>query len=290
MSAPNETTPLKDAWKDAKASANEQLQDLKAKGAKGYAEEQIADIGEEGFNDYLGSFICCRTLAPVQFSALQQNRQQVLRVTHWLCAISVLLSVIAYWGGFAHTDTLSRLSWITVHGPQGTAYAGVRWICYDLPSEPPEGTFGDRVSGTYKTSEGSYWRCETWAEFDCATSPAGEAACSLCKVQAHGIVFSVMLAGYTAYSFYKTTGQRLDGDDSNWTKFSACNAALIGGTNFLLAMLSYWKSCVLSAHESDLHVHTGVGLVCILIAAVLKVPMGLVHLGLPVEKSQDVNV
>jgi len=276
MSVPNETTPLQ--------AAKEQVKAVEEEGVRGYAKDQVKDVEEEGVHGYLGSFICCRTVAPISVPFLQQNRQQILHVAHVLCAFALLLSFLAYWGGFAWGNTLARLSWVTVHGPLGTAHAGVKWLCWDLPSPPEEGTFGDG-QGAFGDGHGTYWRCETWVEFDCSKSPAGKEACELCKVQAHALTFSVFMAVGTFYSFYTKTGERLNGHDSNFTKFMACFSALIGGTNFLVAILSYWHSCVFSAGESDLRVHAGVGLICMSFAAVLKVLMGLVHLGLPVEHS-----
>lgn len=288
MSTPTETSPLnaakrlaRDAEKDAKAQAN----DIEKEGIRSYAKDQVKDVEEEGFHGYLGSFICCRMVAPISFPALQNKRQQVLSIAHYLCAFALFLSFLSFWGGFSWGNTLSYLPWVTVVGPEGKGYAGVKWVCWDLPSPPAEGTFGDG-QGAYGDGHGSFWRCETWATFDCAEFTVGVDQCKMCKNQAHAIMFSVFMAVFTFYSFYKKTNERQDGNDSNFTKFMACFSALLGGTNFAIAMLTYWNYCVFSAGALSLQVRSGPGLIFMIVAAVLKVFMGLVHLGLPVENSE----
>jgi len=93
----------------------------------------LLSMDSHSANDKLGRFFCCRKLAPVSFPILEKNRHTALFIAHVICAIGVFLSVLAYVGAFAWGTTLSYLSWITIHNPEGTGYAGVMYICQDAP-------------------------------------------------------------------------------------------------------------------------------------------------------------
>lgn len=277
MSGPDETSPLN----QVKAG----VEDVEQKGLKQVVKDAVKDVQEEGVDGYLGNLIPCRILAPISLAILQDNRKKILYIAHGLCGLAVVLAFLAFWGSRAWGNTLANLGWVTLHSAKGTAYAGVTFVCWDLPEAPPEGTFGDGT-GAFGDGKGTWWRCETWHEFDCSKSPAGKAACDSCKTQAITIWFSVLMSVYSFYEFLKQTMQRFTGHDSNYTKFMACFAALIGGMNFLISMLTYWRSCVLSSQAVDIRILPGNGLRCMCIAAFVKVLMGLVHLGLPVEKPE----
>lgn len=281
MSAANVKTPLQQQVKEIEKDGIQQAKDVEEEGIRGYGIQQVKEVEEVGIHAYLGSFICCRVLAPISVPFLEENRHQVLHICQGLCAVALFFSIVSFWGAFAHTTTLARLSWVTVHSPNGVAHAGVKWICYDLPSAPPDGTFG-QAQISVETGDGSFWKCKTWQEFNCSESPE-ETACQMCQNEANAIICSVLFAVGAFYSFYQKTRERLNGQDSNFTKFMACFAALISGTNFFLAILSYASSCVLHSANSDVHVHAGPGLICMVVAALLKVLGGVVHLCLPVE-------
>mmetsp|Transcript_149683 Transcript_149683/g.480603 ORF Transcript_149683/g.480603 Transcript_149683/m.480603 type:complete len:126 (-) Transcript_149683:105-482(-) len=116
------------------------------------------------------------------------------------------------------------------------------------------------------------------------------AACEECKRESVDIAISVGVAVVTSLTFYRKTNARLNDQDSNCTKFMACFAAFVGGVNFLVAVLSYWDSCVTAIDQlPKAEAKQGVGLICILISAVLKVLMGIVHIGLPVHHPEEKN-
>mmetsp|Transcript_73061 Transcript_73061/g.138108 ORF Transcript_73061/g.138108 Transcript_73061/m.138108 type:complete len:244 (+) Transcript_73061:87-818(+) len=216
----------------------------------------------------IGNFILFRKIGSIGLPVLQKNRQQVLRVSHYVCLTSLLFTVAATVGAFASKTLLSYLSWVTVKTPNGIANAGVRWVCYDIPSE----------------NGGMQWKCEPWSEFDCSHSPLPD-ACALCKHEAIHLTLTMMVAIFTFYTCYKKTDERMKGKDSNFTKFTVITNALIGGANFSLAIWAYWQSCILSSLAGTTTASPGLGLWCISVAAVLKVLVGVISVGVPVDKS-----
>jgi hypothetical protein len=270
---PGEETPLK----NEKTSLSRQ--------ASRIAMDQVHEIEEEGYQEYLGSFLPCRLVAPVDFPCLEEHRVEVLWLSQILCVVAVILSFLAFWGGFSHTGTLRSLPWVHVTSGLGQSYAGVKWVCWDLPYPPQHGTFGDDT-GVVLAGNGQYFECQTWADHDCSASPAAR-ECRICKMHAVGLTFSVFMAVFSFVGLFNSTSKRLDGKDSNFVKFMAVVSCLIGGVNFLGSACSYWYTCVLSVHVMGAKVETGIALWFMLVAAAFKVGMGFVHLGLSVEHDID---
>lgn len=231
---------------------------------------------DEDVEPGLGSFICCRMMAPLGIPALEQHRHKLLYTAHFLCGLGVLLTALAYIGAFAWGAPLSYLSWTSIHGPKGTVHAGVTWVCHDGPTLDAARSF----------LQGAEWKCGSLKTIDCSMlSREQESYCGLCKSSSTALTFTVFISLFTYYGFFKKTSARLNGEDSSFTKFMACFAALIAGVNFLAAITAYWKACIGSLAAS----HPGPGLICMTVAAVLKVLMGFVHLCLPVERgSKDI--
>lgn len=256
----------------------------------------LQDAGEE--QGFPGGFFCCRKLAPVSFPPLAKQRKRVLYAAHCLAALGVALSAAAFIGAYSWGTTLSWLSWVTLKSPEGSGHAGVHWVCWNKPMDAAGAANGVTSDPNFSHHDvasfiqgHSRWQCKSWADYDCAKSKVGQAPCEECKVQSMGIAVSVFIGLITYASFLKKTDARLKGDDSNFTKFMAVFSALVGGTNFLTAVIAYWYTCIVHVDGDGpggkTRVHAGAGLVFISIAAVLKVFMGLLHLGLPVEKSTD---
>lgn len=248
------------------------------------AVDQVDEIEEKGWQGYLGSFVCCRVVAPIDFPCLEEHRHDVLWFSHILCIAALFFSFLGFWGGFAHTNTLRSLAWTHIDGVKGPSYAGVKWICWNVPYPPERGTFGDSQSGVIADGTGKYWECETWNDFDCSRAPESSSSCLACKHLVHGLVLSVFMSVFSFVGLLHSTSKRLEGEDSNYVKFSSVISCLIGGSNFLLAALTFWFVCCVNVHAAGVQVETGLGLWFILVAAVFKVVMGFVHLGLPVEK------
>lgn len=218
-----------------------------------------------------GSCFPCRKLAPVSIPIFEKNRHQVLWYAHYLCFLGVVLSAVGFLGAYSSEHVLAYIPWMNVHSDNMVRHGGVRWVCGKSPSE-------------------SGWKCKLWSEAECSKLPveAAISGCKICKGESIGIAFSVVTALITYFAFYHKTNARLNGNDSNLVKFGAVASALIGGTNFLLATFSYWSSCIIHLNQlPGTTVYPGIGLVCVSIAAVLKVLMGVMHLGLPVERSDS---
>lgn len=236
----------------------------------------------------LGSYICCRAVASLSVPAFESHRHKLLWTANYLSALGVFLTTLAYIGAFGWGTPLSYLSWTSLEGPRGTVHAGVAWVCYDRStleksmsmlgnSESEEEQRERRDRGLLHSPD---WHCGSWGIVDCSILPPGrEPFCGMCKSSSSALTFTVFISVFTYYGFYKKTHKRLNGEDCNFTKFMACFCTLVAGVNFLVAILAYWESCVRSITDA----HAGPGLICMTISAVLKVLMGFIHLGLPVE-------
>lgn len=251
----------------------------------------LQDIEEEGFqkglDTVMGGFICCRVLAPISAVWCEKRRHQLLYIGHFLCAIGAVMCCLAYAGAVAWGDTLSHLSWIRVHSPVGSGYAGVVWVCFENEDRYQGGITADpRFTHRYSfLQEEMDWKCESWREYHCEDKHSS--ACQKCKMNQIGIIFSGMVACFTYFSFYHHTDQRLIGNDSSFTKFRAVTSALIGSVNFMITTQLYWWSCVSAAETTGTTARAGTGLILMYIATVTKILMGVVHLGLKVEDGVD---
>lgn len=233
--------------------------------------KETTPLQEEKEETGIGGCLCCRTVAPIRFGVLESNRHQVLQIAHMLCAVSLFLMAVGFIGAYSSGAVLSIFSWLTIYGKNGKSFAGVRHVC--------------------TPAQDGGWTCVPWSDFDCGAYKNSADYCELCKTQSLSLSLSVAIGCFTYYSFYKKTNARLNGEDSNCTKFMACFSAFFGGTNFLLAMVAYWQTCVRVADRiPDARVHAGLGCWCITLATILKLCMGVLHLGLPVEHPKDASV
>jgi len=275
----------------ARADETTWLQEVKHK------EEEI----KEEVEDWLGEFICCRKLAPVTIPVLEKNRHKVLYTTHILCIFCVLLSAVAFVGAFSYGDTLSRLSWVSLHTPEADGHAGVVYKCWDEPAVvdkiPSKGVRGKvTVDPRHSWQQTSFLQgdmphheCAYWHQTDCSAEKIDRGSCIGCKHYVFHSIISVFVSVFSAMGFAYHTDRRMNGHDGNWDKFVACASALVGGTNFLFIVLGYWYTCVVLISSEGVHASPGVGLVAAIVATVLKIFMGVLHLGLPVKKSLKVG-
>jgi hypothetical protein len=279
---------------------------------------QDAEEEESGIQKTLGECCLCRVLAPISIPALESRRHQVLNLAHLLCLVGMILAGIGFFGGYSWGTTLSYLSWATLNGRKGNAHAGVKWICrdFDHPKDsaefvqkhnqrhfdsssnphswarpwvrwdPPMKLATDYFLSPVSFVQEEHWKCQTWEEFNCGDK-ADPSLCEACRGSATGIAFSVVTAFVTYYLFKTKADARLAGLDSPFVKGTACLSGLAGGGNFLIAVLGFYNSCFHMAEKnsSDYTVRPGFSLICITIAAFLKVLVGVLHLGLRVEKS-----
>lgn len=230
---------------------------------------------DEEVESGLGGYFCCRMLAPLSIQACDNHRHKLLYTAHCISGFGVVLTALSYIGAFAQGTILSYLSWATLHGPRGTVHTGVSYVCHD----------GPELDTVMSLLQGTAWKCAKWSEVDCTiampwqhSAEAQESYCGLCKSSSTGLKFTVFISVFTYFMFAKNTHARLMGRDSNWTKFIACFASLLAGMNFLVAIVAYWQGCV-----GPLDSNAGPGLICMTIAAVLKIGVGFIHLSLPVE-------
>mmetsp|Transcript_16672 Transcript_16672/g.35324 ORF Transcript_16672/g.35324 Transcript_16672/m.35324 type:complete len:238 (-) Transcript_16672:92-805(-) len=229
---------------------------------------EATPLQEDKEESGIGNCLCCRIVAPIRFGFLGNNRRKALQLAHCVCAFSLLLMTIGFFGAYSSGHVLSYVSWMTFHGPNGIGYAGVRSVC------TPERNGSEDV------------KCQTWSEFHCKAD-----MCELCKTQSMGMLVSIFIGCITYYTFYRKTEARLQGNDNNCTKFMSCFSAFVGGTNFGLSMIAYWQTCVMVADKlPNMEIHAGPGCWCISIATLLKVFMGFLHLGLPVEHAKAESV
>lgn len=217
-----------------------------------------------------GAWLCCRTLAPIEVRAMQLHRHAVLTTCLAMAGLGAALAAVGFLGGFSSSKAvLMHAPWIVVDLQHGTkSYAGVKYVCTD---------FGPFIGV----------RCKSWSNDDmCDGRIVGGATevCEACQSASTTIAFSVFLALLTYLTFAWKTYQRCSGADSPCVKFVASFVTLVGAVNFLTALSTYKMTCIAVA-ETDprVDVHVGLGFHCLVIATVLKVIMGGLHLCLPVE-------
>lgn len=229
-------------------------------------EKQDMDLVNAGLSDCLP----CRVVGAVTFPCLENHRSLALWICHYLCWLAFVVGFVAFVGAVSSGDLLSYLAWARFDNSEGTAYSGATYICWDVP--PPEN-----------------WECEMWQDFECADH--GGAGCHVCKVVSMEIYLAVLMSVFAFYTFHTNNDKRLHGQDSNWGKFCVCGAALFGGTNFLVSMIGYWRSCVGSgeamSEKAQITAQAGPGLICITVAAGLKIIVGVMQLGIPVERHPE---
>jgi hypothetical protein len=274
MKKPDEHTPLqhKSTMEEIEEAAEE------AKEAKSWMERTIGD--------------CCifRLLAPISFATLENDRHEVLQDAHVFCLAGVVFAAIGFFGGFSWGTTLRYLAWMNITSPNGEAHAGVHWVCWDF--HDPGSTSPGQISVNPENMPmlmQHRWECQTWEEFNCSQK-ADPASCQVCKSSAIGIAFSLFIAFVTYFGFKQKTDDRLEGRDSNFVKGVAVFSAFGGGLNFLVLVIGFYCSCFhMADNMHGVSVRPGIGFVCISISAVVKLLVGFLHLGLPVESSAKIK-
>jgi len=228
---------------------------------------------------------CCRAIAEFEIPFLARKREQVLRNCLVISCAGFGLAVLGFLGGYSSGTILKALPWAIWRRSDGAvAYAGVRWAC--------NGTAGSKLlrSGIHAVSLDEPANCTKWSSMDC-TSVEDDLTCSLCQNTAQVTVVPVALTVIAYLLFTNHARQRYIGKDSAQHKVMACFSAFFGGFNFLGTMVTYWQSCVkTAADDPDNHATLGAGLLCMMIGATgLKVLVGLLQLGVPVEEEEDTS-
>jgi len=265
--------------------------------------DEIKELKEEA-EHWLGKWICCRKIAHVSIPVLEKNRQKVLYTTHILCGFCIVLSIVGFIGAFAYGETLSRFSWVSLQSSQASGHAGVIYKCWEQPngSTPETGrpnkagkkgrvTVDPRLNWRDASFlQGStHYQCDAWYDKKCSLS-RDKPQCEACRHAAIAITLSAFISLFSVIAFSFHTDRRSNGNDGNWEKFVTIASALLGGTNFLFLTLGYWYSCVADVESSGIDARPGVGLIAITAATILKIFMGILHLGLPVQKHRKGEV
>lgn len=214
----------------------------------------------------LDSWICCRAVAGIELPQAERHRTVLMAGCFVGAGVGVLLASIGFLGGYSQSSSIVSLApWITGKVDQGWTFnGGIRYICVD--------------------GRGDGAGCHPWSrEGICQTRTASE-ACEACKVASGGLVFSALIAMVTYVTFVQKTRARFKGEDTPMVKFIASVMTMIGALNFTVALITYHETCIkIAKNFQSVDVRAGFGYKCILLATVLKVVMGGIHLVLPVR-------
>mmetsp|Transcript_13804 Transcript_13804/g.31318 ORF Transcript_13804/g.31318 Transcript_13804/m.31318 type:complete len:253 (+) Transcript_13804:134-892(+) len=231
-------------------------------------------MSDDGQETGLGSKWPCRKLARVGKDLPPEKRQSVLHAALNLVYLGIVLTLISYLGAFARRSSgLTVFPWMVVTQEKTPTrhfckhYGGMSAVCI-------EGGCGRK--------------CFSWSGVQCdkTSIPHG---CSDCAAQTKKLIVPLILALITYVKLAKNTHDRYTGNDSNCCKFGCVFSTLVGGVNFLSTMTVYWRTCVASLKlgEDDITATWGLGFICMLMAATIKVGVGVVHLCLPVQRKGE---
>lgn len=209
----------------------------------------------------------CAAVAAVEVPALERHRHQLLLACLAMALAGVALSAAGFCGGYSESRAvLTRLPWIVGQRAESGLqfHGGVTHVCADRAG---------REAG-----------CYSWSRDAVCQARAAAGPCEACRTACLEIGFSVVIALATYASFALKTHQRWKGEDSNLTKFIASVLAIIGALNFLFALWTFDTTCIKVAERFDsVDMRAGLGYKCLVLATLLKVPMGALHLALPVR-------
>lgn len=262
--------------------------------------DRVTDIQDE-----IGNCFCCRKLAPIRFNILQKNRRFVMKFTHYLCMFAIAVNAIGFWGAFSHGTTLKYLSWLRIYTPRGEMYGGVIHMCanFDGRSAQQAAKAGSVTVDPKHTAHPKHavpinfleatadeLVCRKWGEIDCESEFRGRRSsyCTVCASQSYHVAFSIFVGLVSYIMYFNNNDKRYNGDDSNLTKFSCCASAIGNGLSLSLNLFVYWNYCVhVASTMPRTEIYVGPGFILVLIATFLKFCMGVVHVGLPVQRVDE---
>lgn len=236
---------------------------------------------------------CCTALAAVEVPALERHRQRLLFACLAMAVAGVALSAAGFFGGYSESRAVvTRLPWIVgqlaesgkqFHGgvthvcadrAGREAVAATAWLQLRERSGQPPGPAPAHQAGCYSWSHDAV----------CKARGAATVPCEACKDASVEIGVAVGIALATYVSFSLKTYQRWKGEDSNLNKFISSVLTIIGAFNFLFALWTFDTTCIKVAERFDgIDMRAGLGYKCLVLATLLKVPMGALHMALPVR-------
>jgi len=208
------------------------------------------------------SWTCCQIVAAVEVPELERHREQLLLGCLFTTAVGVLLSAVGFFAGYSSSRFMVRkFPWIVgeVQGGDREFHGGIKYVCV----------------------EGG---CHSWSRDPVCDMATASYVCEACRDASLAIGCSVLIALVTYVSFAQKTYERWRGQDRPLTKFIASVLAVFGALNFLGVLWTYDDTCIKVAERFPrVDVRAGAGYHCLILASVLKVIMGGIHLALPVR-------
>lgn len=224
---------------------------------------------KKGLKEQMNSWKLCAAVGPIGMQDLDiRKRRKILRALLVVLCAGIVFTVLGVWGAYAKRKFgLHTLRWVSLHlntGGDESAYAGIRVLCKD----------GGALQST---------SCTPFSEVNCAAAYHHSSACLSCVERSGKMFIPVAMALITYLKLTHDTYERYMGIDSNCGKVGSLFCTLVGNTNFLFALLSYWTTCVKMLKTDITSAHIGPGFACIMIAALIKTVVGCVIFALPVQ-------
>eukprot|EP00401_Gymnodinium_catenatum_P054927 CAMPEP_0117518868 /NCGR_PEP_ID=MMETSP0784-20121206/32355_1 /TAXON_ID=39447 /ORGANISM="" /LENGTH=201 /DNA_ID=CAMNT_0005314805 /DNA_START=1 /DNA_END=607 /DNA_ORIENTATION=+ len=176
----------------------------------------------------MDGLLCCRLVARVELPLFRRHRRKILFLCLVLTCAGTALSVLAFFGAYARARFgLEHLPWLVLHDGRRNTYAGVLYLC-TLEGHP--------VDLGFKGGDGQGF-CRKWTDVNCPSTSSVN-TCEGCKVESSGIAVSVLIAAVTYFTFLNNTYHRYT-HDSPCKKFTSVFTALVGGGNFMAAIVTF---------------------------------------------------
>lgn len=207
-------------------------------------------------------------LGEVQWPGANEHRRALLTFCLFVCSTGCFLALASLVGAFATGPTAKGLTWMEIDGSGKlhgvTLYAGVKYLCKE-------------------TKAG--FLCTDMSTSKCHANRVFSNFCDECQGHAIGLSLPLVITTLTFTKLLYSSYCRYEGNDSNLLKFGSSLAAIIGGMSCLFSLMGYAATCLHGANEiPEVSVRPGPGYVLMMVATVIKIVAGTVHLALPVIK------
>mmetsp|Transcript_6735 Transcript_6735/g.11604 ORF Transcript_6735/g.11604 Transcript_6735/m.11604 type:complete len:252 (+) Transcript_6735:68-823(+) len=213
-----------------------------------------------------------RKLGDVQLPGANEYRRLLLFFCLFVCSLGCLMAVASLLGAYAAGPNTARgLTWMEIdgHGQLDgvTLYAGVKYVCREVKAG---------------------FLCADMSTRKCHANPVFSQFCSECKGHAISLTLPLLAMMGSFAKLVYSSYCRYQGRDSNIEKCEVSLASILGGMACLYTLIGYASTCLQGANEiPQVSVQPGPGYILMMIAAVIKIVAGSVHLALPVVKCKS---
>jgi len=220
-------------------------------------------------------------LSDISVAMLERRRLFVLDAIMVLTGSGIVLSALAMIGGLGEGELLANLSWITFWSPVARRYGGIRYMCSEKQNSAWHCSRLDDLECNI-----TIMNCTNWLDIACqhrqAMSKVVQAQCTTCRNESQALLFPTIVGSVMYLKILHGTYERHRGRDTAINKLGTVGGSVFGGLATLWIIMVYCNTCVLSAqrNEPGLVAVMGPGFACMALATLMKILVGLLHLGL----------